>query len=306
MSSTPGRSTVIAVFLVLTLVWGTTWAAIRVSLQGIPPFLGVSLRFGLAALVLLAIARVKRVPLGRQPHEHALWLATALLSFCGSYGIVYWAEQYVPSGLAAVIWACFPLMVAALAHLVLPAEPLSARALLGIVVGFGGLAVIYSEDLTALGGPRVALASVVLLLSPLVAAISSVAVRRWGRQIPAISIAAVPMAIAAVVMGALSAATERSLPVSWAPRPVAALVYLALAGSALTFSLYYWLLAHTSAVRTSLIAYTTPVVALLVGTVVLGEPVTARILAGAALVIGGVALATISGAPPGEADTPPA
>lgn len=286
------------VFLLLTLVWGTTWAAIRVSLEGIPPFLGVALRFGIAALALLAIARAMRVPLGRQPRERALWLLTALLSFCGSYGIVYWAEQYVPSGLAAVIWACFPLVVAALAHVALPGEPLSPRALVGIVAGFAGLVVIFSEDLRSLGGPRVALASAVLLLSPFIAAISSVAVKRWGTGIPAISIAAVPMAIAAVVMGGLSAAFERSLPVVWAPRPVAALIYLALAGSALTFSLYYWLLAHTTAVRTSLIAYTTPIVALAVGTFAMGEPVTPRILGGAALVVGGVALATAVGAAP--------
>jgi drug/metabolite transporter (DMT)-like permease len=93
-------------------------------------------------------------------------------------------------------------------------------------------------------------------------------------------------------MAGVSAVTERGAPVTWGVRPVAALLYLALAGSALTFSLYYWLLSHTTVVRTSLISYTIPVVALAIGVLVMGEPITARVMAGSLLVVGGVALAT--------------
>jgi len=93
-------------------------------------------------------------------------------------------------------------------------------------------------------------------------------------------------------MAGVSAVVERGAPVTWGARPVAALLYLALAGSALTFSLYYWLLSHTTVVRTSLISYTIPVVALAIGVLVMGEPITARVMAGSLLVVGGIALAT--------------
>jgi drug/metabolite transporter (DMT)-like permease len=292
MTSRPGRAAVVAVFLLLTLIWGTTWAAIVFSLQGIPPFLGVSLRFLLAGALLVGIALVRGVPLGRSPVERRLWVANGLLSFSASYGLVYWAEQVVPSGLTAVLWATFPLMVAVLAHFALPHERLTLRGVVGVVVGFLGLAVIYSEDLARLGGPRLAFASAVLLLSPLVSAFSNVAIKRWGKGIPPLSLAGPPMLIGGAVMGLLSAWAERGAPVTWGARPVAALLYLAIAGSAVTFSLYYWLLSHTTVVRTSLIAYTTPVVALAIGVLALGEPITARVLAGSLLVVGGVALAT--------------
>jgi len=280
------------VFLLLTLIWGTTWAAIRFSLEGIPPFLGVSLRFALAGALLVGIALWQRIPLGRSRTERRLWLANGLLSFCASYGLVYWAEQYVPSGLTAVLWATFPLMVAVMAHFALPHERMTGRGVVGVLVGFLGLAVIYSEDLGRLGGPQVAFASLVLLLSPFVSAISNVAIKRYGKGIPALSLAGPPMLIGGVVMAGVSAVVERGAPVTWGARPVASLLYLALAGSALTFSLYYWLLSHTTVVRTSLISYTIPVVALAIGVLVMGEPITARVLAGSLLVVGGVALAT--------------
>ncbi len=292
MTSRPSRARVVAVFLLLTLIWGTTWAAIRFSLEGIPPFLGVSLRFALAGALLVGIALWQRIPLGRSRTERRLWLANGLLSFCASYGLVYWAEQYVPSGLTAVLWATFPLMVAVMAHFALPHERMTGRGVVGVVVGFLGLAVIYSEDLGRLGGPQVAFASLVLLLSPFVSAISNVAIKRWGKGIPALSLAGPPMLIGGVVMAGVSAVVERSAPVTWGARPVAALLYLALAGSALTFSLYYWLLSHTTVVRTSLISYTIPVVALAIGVLVMGEPITARVMAGSLLVVGGIALAT--------------
>jgi drug/metabolite transporter (DMT)-like permease len=292
MTSRPSRARVVAVFLLLTLIWGTTWAAIRLSLEGIPPFLGVSLRFALAGALLVGIALWQRIPLGRSRTERRLWLANGLLSFCASYGLVYWAEQYVPSGLTAVLWATFPLMVAVMAHFALPHERMTGRGVVGVLVGFLGLAVIYSEDLGRLGGPQVAFASLVLLLSPFVSAISNVAIKRYGKGIPALSLAGPPMLIGGVVMAGVSAVVERGAPVTWGARPVAALLYLALAGSALTFSLYYWLLSHTTVVRTSLISYTIPVVALAIGVLVMGEPITARVMAGSLLVVGGIALAT--------------
>jgi drug/metabolite transporter (DMT)-like permease len=106
----------------LTLVWGTTWAAIRVGLQGMPPFTAVALRFAIATVILLAIARAMKVRLGAEPHEKTLWLVNGALIFSVSYGVVYWSEQYVPSGLAAILFATFAL-VTLFAHLLPRASP---------------------------------------------------------------------------------------------------------------------------------------------------------------------------------------
>ena len=288
----PSRAAAIATFAVLTLIWGTTWAAIRIGLQGIPPLAGVAMRFAIAAGVLGAVGIGLGVRFGATTVERRLWWVNGLLSFCASYGLVYWAEQWVPSGLASVLFATFPLLVALLAHAALPGERLTVPSAIGTALGFAGVATIFSEDFARLGGRDVAFAAVVLLIAPLVSAIASVAVKKWGRAVHPLSITAVPMAIAAGVMGGLSLALERERAFHWTAVSVAALLYLAIAGSAVTFSLYYWLLTHLPATRMSMIAYTSPVVAVFVGAAWLGEPVTLRMLTGSALVLAGVALAT--------------
>lgn len=289
--STPGRLRIIATFALLTLIWGTTWAAIRVSLEGFAPFTGVSIRFAVAAVILLAYMRLTGVGFAHTANERRVWLTNMVLSFCGSYGVVYWCEQYVPSGLTSILFATFPLFVALLAHFALPGERLTPPRVAGILLGFGGVAVIFSEDFARLGGRQVALASLVMLLSPIVAAVGSVSAKRWGGGVHPFSMTAVPMAGAAVAMGGLAALVERGRPIVFGARPVAALLYLAIPGSAVTFSLYYWLMAHIQATKLSLIAYTIPVVAVIVGVLFMHEPVTARMLAGGLLVVAGVAVA---------------
>jgi drug/metabolite transporter (DMT)-like permease len=287
----PGRPLLVATFALLTVIWGTTWAAIRVSLQGIPPFTGVAVRFGVAAVLLLAAMRLFGIRFAGTANERRVWLLNTALSFCASYGVVYWCEQYVPSGLASVLFATFPLFVALLAHVALPGDRLTRGKAAGILVGFAGVAVIFSEDFTRLGGPHVALASAVMLASPMLSACASVGAKRWGGGVHPFSMTAVPMAGAAVVMGGLAAVVERGQPVDFGPGPVAAMLYLAFFGSAVTFTLYYWLMSHIAATRLSLIAYSTPIVAVVVGVLVMHEPVTTRMVTGALLVIAGVAVA---------------
>jgi drug/metabolite transporter (DMT)-like permease len=277
------------VFTLLTFVWGTTWAAIRIGLEGMPPFTAVALRFAIATAILLAIARAMKVRLGAEPHEKTLWLVNGALFFSVSYGVVYWSEQHVPSGLAAILFATFPLLVTLFAHLLLPGEPLRFRAGLGAVVAFCGVVVIFSEDLAKIGGPKTELAAAVLMLSPLVSALSSVSIKKWGARIHPISLSAMPMAVASVVMTAMALVFERHRPVVWTPASVGALVYLSVVGSAMTFTLYYWLLRHVRASHVALIAYATPIIAVATGVFFLSEPLTSRMVLGGAFVIAGVA-----------------
>jgi drug/metabolite transporter (DMT)-like permease len=282
------------VFVVLTIIWGTTWAAIRIGLNGMGPFTAVAIRFALATTILLVIAKVLKVPLGARPREKTLWVLNGFLFFSVSYGVVYWSELYVPSGLASILFATFPLLVNVLAHWLLPAEPLHPRTGLGALVAFAGILVIFSEDLSRFGGRKTAIAAAVLLISPVVSAISSVLVKRWGGGIHPVSLAAVPMAIATAVMTVMALVFERHTPLHFTRETVGSLLYLAIFGSATTFTLYYWLLGHVRASRVALIAYATPVIAVATGVLVLHEPLTARFLIGGLLVIAGVAFAAKS------------
>jgi drug/metabolite transporter (DMT)-like permease len=290
VTSPPGRGRLVGGFLLLTLIWGTTWAAIRIGLSGIPPFSGVALRFTMAGLLLLALARPLGVRLGRGRHERTLWVVNGILSFCISYAVVYWAEQYIPSGLAAVLFATYPLFVAGLAHLLLPGERLRGIAALGMLLGFTGIAVIFSDDLALLGGDVVRRAALVMLVSPLVSAVASVVVKRWGGGVPPLSLAAVPMLIAGGVMGLVAVAVERHRSLVFDASSVSALLYLVVFGSAVTFTVYYWLLARVRATQVALMSYLIPIVAVAVGAVLFDEPLRPRLLLGSALVLAGVVL----------------
>lgn len=301
--------------VVLVSIWGTTWAAIRVGLDGIPPFTGVALRFSLAGALLLLLVPVLGVRFRWDRRELGLWALNGLFSFTLSYGIVYWAEQWVPSGLVSVLWATFPLWVALLAHPFLPGERLTVRQSLGVLLGFGGVVVIFSEDLSRLAvepavvesaaagpgagpgwaGPGLAVAAAVVLLSPLVSAVANVAVKRWGEGIHPLSLTAVPMLGTGLVMGVVAWTTEDLSTVRFDALTVGSVLYLAVFGSAVTFTLYFWLLSRLPATRLSLITYAIPVVAVIVGTVALDEPITLRIGLGAALVVAGVAVAVRRG-----------
>ena len=291
--SAPGPVLKAASLALLTFVWGTTWAAITISLRGFPPFTGVALRFAIAAVLLVAYSWGMGIPIAAGSARHRkLRVLHALLTFCASYGIIFWAEQWVPSGLASVLFATFPLMVTVIAHLALPKERMTVPVMAGVVTGFAGIALIFAGDFELLGGSTVAFASVIMLLSPLAGAIVSVSVKRWGSGMHPIPFNASAMILAAGIMGLAALIAEKDRPVVLEAGPIVALMYMAIVGTALTFPLYFWLLDHMEARRLALIGYGTPVVALLVGVAFMGEAMTPRTWIGSAMVVIGVAVAS--------------
>ncbi|MBD3856915.1 MAG: DMT family transporter [Acidobacteria bacterium] len=134
-----------------------------------------------------------------------------------------------------------------------------------------------------------------MLISPLVSATVSVAVKKWGSGMHPVPFNAVAMVLATGIMGVVAAVVERHRPVVLDPGPVAALLYMAIAGTAITFPLYFWLLEHMEARQVALIGYGTPVVALFLGAFLMGEPMTVRTWVGSAMVVVGVAVASHTG-----------
>ena len=287
-----GGALIVAVMALLCLIWGTTWAVIKVGLRDTPPFTGVALRFGFAGLVVWGLALVQGVRLGRTARERWLWVTNGLLSFAISYGVVYWSEQHIPSGLAAVLFATYPLMTAVLSHLLLPQERVGPREAAYILLSFLGVALIYSEDFGAMGSPQARQAAFLMILSPLSSAFGSVLVKKYGGDLHPYAVTAVPMGLTGLVAGAAAFALERNAEFDWNPSSIGALAYLTLAGTVVTFTLYFWLLRQIPVRRASLIAYIVPIVAVVIG-VAWGEPLTPRILGGAALVVLGVAMTSL-------------
>jgi drug/metabolite transporter (DMT)-like permease len=278
-------------FGLLAFIWGSTWLVIKVGLADLPPFLAAGLRFALAAGVLAVVARTRRIPFPRDRREHVLLLGVGTTMFWASYGIVYWAEQYIPSGLTAVLFATHPFFTLILAHLILATERVTARKALGVAIGFLGVLLVFRGNLT-LDHPRGATAAMVLLLSPLASAMGNVTVKRWGTHLHPFQLSILPMAYGAAALLASSLAVERGARVEWSPVAMGSVLYLAILGSVVAFVGYYTLLREVAVTTLNLMSYVYPVVAVVLGYLILGEVLDRLALAGATFVLAGIAVAT--------------
>lgn len=277
----------------MSLVWGSTWVVIAEGLEDLPPFTSAAVRFAVAALVMALAAHLLAAREGGCAPPRHLVLAQGVLNFAGSYGIVYWTETRLPSGLVSVLWAVYPMMMAAVGHLLLPGERLRGRQWMGMAVGLVGVAVLFQTDLARIEGAG--LVGLVLLLSPLASAVGTALVKRDGAGVSSLLLNRNGMVLGALLLGLLALAVEGDAPAHWTPRALASIAYLSLMGTCLTFGLYYWAMRYAPAYQLSLIAYVTPVIALALGSLVRGERVTPGLLAGGALVLAGVALVMVVG-----------
>ena len=282
------RFTVPLLVVLLCLVWGSTWWAIRICLQDQPPLSSAALRFCAAGLVMAALApRLARLE-AAPPPPRWLWITSGLTNFAGSYGILYAAETVVPSGIAAVLWSIFPLLMAGSAVLFL-GERLRARQLAGFVVSFLGILTVFSGALESIGQQSLGWLLLVLA-SPVVSATGTTLVKKYGSGTSSVLLNRNGMVFGAVLLGAVAFLRENPLAMAWTWQTTLATLYLALFGTALTFGIYFWLLRRAAASMLSLISYVTPVLAMLLAAAVGDGETNAGLWLGTGLVVTGVAL----------------
>jgi drug/metabolite transporter (DMT)-like permease len=283
-----------ALSALICLIWGTTWLVIKIGLQGVPPFLAAGLRFTLASLVLFGVIAARGTKVRMNRDGAIAVLSCGLLSFTLSYACVYWCEQYISSGLVAILYCTMPLFTALLSRFWTRSETLGLRKISGILVAMGGTVVLFlhAHGLAPQNGARMAVA----LVSVLAAAVNLVGVKKYGRELNVFVLNACGMAIGAACLLALSAVFERDAAVAWSRANVLAIVYLALVGSVAAFQSYYSLVKVMDATRLSLITLIFPVVAVLLGRAYLSESIPPRRWAGMALVLLGVAISILPAA----------
>ena len=282
------RPLVWTLYALLVLIWSSTWVAIKIGLEDVPPLLGAGIRFAVAGAGLLALARLLRRPLRT---DAALAALLGLLPFAVAYGLIYWGEQYVPSGLAAVLFGVMPLYSAGIAAVALADEPLRARLLAGLAVAIGGLALAFGESL-ALGHARWALlAASACALAPLASAVGNVAIKRRGQRLDAIALNGWAMLGGGALLLAVSAPAEDWAAAAWSARAVGSVAYLAVIGSAVPFVTLTVLLRELPAVTMSYITLLLPFGALAFGAALYDERITLAAVAGALLVAAGLAIA---------------
>ncbi len=288
----PSRARLAAGFAAIYFVWGSTFLAIKYAVMEMPPFFMAGTRFLAAGLILYAWRRLRH---GERPAS-ADWKGSALvggLLFLGGNGSVVWASRRVPSGLIALMLAAIPLYMVLLDSLRRQGAALTGRVMLGIALGMGGLGLLM-EPTDLLGAGRVDPAgAIVLLCGSFCWALGSVASRsmRWGSSLA--QTAAMQMLCGGVLLflaGTLAGEPARLDPQAITARGIACLAYLTLLGSVVAFTAYSWLLSVTTPARVATYAYVNPLVAVLLGFTVAGEPLTARTLVATIVIVAAVAL----------------
>lgn len=283
---------------ILVVVWGSTWLAIQIGLSDIPPFLGAGLRFLAASVILFGLGRLLRVPWPRARRVHLGLGILGLLTFGINYGSLYWGQQYIPSGLAAVLFATFPLFVMGLAYVALPTESIGGGKIVGALLGLVGVVTIFLSDLS-ISHPRAFLGAAVATVSPFCAACGSVGIKKWGHRLHPFNLTTLPMAYGGLFLLTVSLLTEDLSSVRFTGAAVGSIAYLVLFGSVVGFLAYFTLLRHVAVSLLAFITFTFPVVAVLLGWIFVGEVLSTQTLAGSALVVLGIAMASLrrSGAP---------
>jgi drug/metabolite transporter (DMT)-like permease len=278
------------VWLILCGIWGSTWLFIKLGLADLPPLTFAGLRFLFASLILtlLILARGLRWP--RRRRDWLLIAVVGLLQFSLNYGLVFWGEQRISSGLAAVLQSTFPAFGLVIAHFYLPAERITPTRVFGVLMGVAGIVIIFSDQLT-IAGKAALLGSMALVLSAFFGSYGNVLVKAYGTQIDPFILAAGQMICGFPPLLFLGIATEGNpIRFHWTPMAFVALAYLVVVGSVIAFTLFYWLVRHMDVTNTMLIALVTPVIAVVLGMIVLHEQLNWRLFVGAACIISGIGL----------------
>lgn len=276
------------VWLILCGIWGSTWLFIKLGLNDLPPVTFAGIRFVIGCIVLFAIIRFRGLTLPHDRDDWVLLAITGVLSFTLNYGLVFWGEQHITSGLAALLQATLPAFGLVIAHFYLPGERMTWPKITGVSLGVLGVAVVFSNQLAIAGGKALA-GSVALVLSAFFAAYSNVLVKARGQKLNPAILAAGQMFFGMIPLVIIGLWFEGSpLRFHWTMRAGIAMLYLALVGSVLAFLLYYWLVHNMEVTKSMLIALVTPVVAVVLGMVVLREEMNWRTLAGGAMIIAGI------------------
>jgi drug/metabolite transporter (DMT)-like permease len=283
-------------FGIIYFVWGSTFLAIRVGVREVPPLILAAMRFFVAGIVLYGwmIARGERSPSGRE------WRSATLLGlviFVLDYGLLFWAEQRVPSGIAAVMLALIPAFMALSEIIFLRTQTLTVRLVVALLIGIGGVAVLMSRSLNLGGAPIDKTGAASLIFASMSWSVASALTRKLtlpkskvmssGAQMLA---GGVLLAVTAAVLGEF----RDFHPWNVSREVWFSLLYLIVAGSIVGFTAYVWLIHHESPTKVGTYAYVNPIVAVLVGYFLGDEGLSSRTIVGTMFVLISVVVITIT------------
>lgn len=283
---------VVLIYAMLCLIWGSTWLAIRYGLESLTPIFSAGIRFTIASALILALMRVKKISIQTDKVSIRLYLLMGFFSFVIPFGLVYWAEQFVPSGMASVLFAVYPFVVVIFSYIRIPSETIGFYKIFGTFLGFSGIVIIFSDsfsgDLT-----DYIIGMIAIVISGIMQAWIAVSIKKFGHHLHPLSMNFIPMVIAGFCMIGIGFLFEDLSKTRIDQNAVLSLLYLSFFGSVITFTSFYWLIKRVNLVILSLIAFITPIVALILGYLIYNEELSTNHFVGSALVLTGVLWANL-------------
>lgn len=281
----------VIVFIMLCLIWGSTWMFIKIGLKDAPPFLSAGLRFLVASLLLFPYVRLMGLKIPKDWQTLSIMISTGLFAVSVSYGLVYWSEQYIPSGLTAVLFSAFPFFVIIFSHMMIADDRLSVTKIIGATIGFTGVTAIFVDSLK-IENPKALLATSAVILSAICAALSDVVIKKNSKSLNPATLTLIHMFCGTVVLLILALFFENANNFRITMMSIGSILYLAIMGSCFAFIAFYWLISQIKVTTASLIIFVIPIVALFLDWLVLEQSLNWRVFAGSSLVITGIGIAS--------------
>ena len=277
-------------YILLCLIWGSTWIILKKSLtNGTPPLFGSGMRFLLAGSILWVIIFFQRNYPPFSKHALRIYFQFGVLNLAISYGLTYWATQYIYSSLSSIIWSGFPLTVAIFSYFMLPNETLTLKKSISLILGSIGAALILFESIN-LSGENVTIGVVLVILAVIIASYPSVYLKKYDQIVSPLHINSVSQLMAGIILLSVSYFIEGNHQMIWSNYNIFALIYLTIPGSLIAWFIYIWLYSHLSMAQISYIAFFPPLMAPALGWIFLDEVLTTLSIFGGLFVIFGALL----------------
>lgn len=286
------RVKIVAGFTAVCLIWGTTWAAVQIGVQSIPPMLSAALRFCIACIVLGVWIMVKKLPVPRDRNGWILIVMIAATSYTVPFAFVYWGQTQVSSGLASILFATFPFWVVLQSKLFLPEEGVNNFQWIALLLGFTGVMLIFHTGFLQLN-TNLLFGMAAILSSAFIQSSALIILRKYRTQIDPFVMNFWAMLLGAAVLLIASVLIEHRPMKMFDGRSIASLLYLGTFGTVITFVTYFWLAQHVQAVMLSLISFITPVIALIIGVMWMNESLGWEECTGAVIVLSSIIVANI-------------
>lgn len=276
-------------FGIMVFIWSTTWAVLKIGLKDTPPAVGLAARFSVASIVLFTLFAIKKTKITITKDHLKLYFIVGIFNMALSYYCTYWGTQFIPSSLSSILWSTMPIMIGIQAHFFIKTERLNSHKIISILLATIGVIMILSDQ-KLIFNTEVFVGSLIVLLAVFMSSFPNIYTKKFKKDYNPLVLSAMAMLIAAVFHIANATITDQWQNSTWNFISIGSAIYLGIFGSAMTFSIFFYLIKQISVVKVSFLTFITPITASIIGWIFLRETITFKEIVGCFIIFSGIFL----------------